>query len=113
MQGLIEKRSQKVNFDPPAGKIKQMDIFYVRPYPYLYQLFSVSLNQGSTAQNTKKITCPVLVLHGTEDKIMPLYAAKLTPGVFPHASFKAFKGYGHAMVFSHGKQIAKTILGYF
>lgn len=113
LQGLIESRVMDNDYSPTPGSVTQKDIFYIRPYPYYYQLFRVPINQYNKKQNTQKIKVPVLVLHGSEDDIMPLWAAKNTLSAFPNATLKSFDGQGHDMTFAIGPNIAKEILDFF
>lgn len=113
LQGLVESRATNKEYGNAPGKVSQADIFFVRPYPYYYQLFRVPVNQGSQKQATDKIKIPVLVLHGEEDDIMPLWAAEKTVEVFPNAHLQTFPGQGHDMTFSIGPRIAAAILEYF
>ncbi|MBN2340132.1 MAG: alpha/beta hydrolase [Deltaproteobacteria bacterium] len=113
LQGLIEKRATGTDYGDTPGNISQSDIFYVRPYPYYYQVFRVPVTQGGKKQNTQKIKIPVLVLHGEDDEVMPLWAAKLTTDVFPNAKMIEFPGQGHDMTFSIGPRIADEILKFF
>ncbi len=111
--GLVESRAMSTDYGPAPGKFTQKDIFYVRPYPYYYQLFSVPVNQGNRKQDTRRIDIPVLVLHGADDSIMPLWAAEETLKSFHNASMKTFPGEGHDMTFSIGSKLCDAILEHF
>lgn len=108
--GIVEKRALKADYGQAPGPLSQESIFYTRPYPYYYQLFSAPRNQGRLKQDTMAIKVPVLVLHGTEDEIMPIHAARLTPSVFPNGTFVEMKGLGHDLVFSAGPAVVEQIL---
>ncbi|MBN2804777.1 MAG: alpha/beta hydrolase [Deltaproteobacteria bacterium] len=111
--GLINSRVSKTDFEKPDGDITQKEIFYVRPYPYYYEIFKTAQNQKDKKLDTQKIKIPVIVIHGSEDSTMPVHAARLTVKEFPNAEFKEFKGYEHDLVFSNGKEIAKTLAEFF
>ena len=113
LQGLVQSRANAIEYDKAPGKITQKDIFYVRPYPYYYELFSVPVTQGSKKQDTHRIKIPVLVLHGKDDEIMPLWAAKDTLKAFDNATLKEFDGQGHDMAFSIGPKLCDTILQFY
>ena len=113
LQGLIESRASSSEYAPAPGKITQEDIFYVRPYPYYYHLFSVPVNQGSRKQDTHRIKIPVLVLHGETDEMMPLWTAEDTVASFDNATLKEFAGQGHDMTFSHGPALCDAILAHY
>ncbi len=112
LRSFIEWGVSRTEFDESPGKIGQKDIFYVRPYSYYAQLFGMSFNQGDQPQATGEIECPVLVLQGADDDIMPVEVAKETPGVFGDAKFMSFDGLGHAMVFSHGPQLVEAMIDF-
>ena len=112
LRSFIEWKVSRTKFAESPGKIRQKDIFYVRPYSYYSQLFGMTFNQGDQPQATGEIDCPVLVLQGTDDDIMPVELAKETPGVFGDAKFMSFDGLGHAMVFSDGPQLVKVMVDF-
>ncbi len=109
LQGVVEKRALKTDYGDAPGKFSQPDFFFVRPYPYYYQVFRVPITQGRKKQDTMRIDIPVTVLHGTDDDVMAIRAAALTPRVFPHAEFIEMKGLGHDMVFSDADAVVAVI----
>ncbi|MBN2527085.1 MAG: alpha/beta hydrolase [Deltaproteobacteria bacterium] len=113
LQGLVESRAEGTEYASSPGKVTQKDIFYVRPYPYYYQLFSVPYTQGDKKQKTHNIKLPVLILHGTEDEIMPLWTAEDTLSAFDNATLKTFSGEGHDMTFSIGPTLCDVILEHY
>lgn len=47
----------------------------------------------------KKVTVPALVVHGTDDQIVPLeISAKLTAGLVPHAKLIVYEGGSHGLL---------------
>ncbi|MBY5804712.1 alpha/beta hydrolase (plasmid) [Rhizobium ruizarguesonis] len=47
----------------------------------------------------RKITVPALVVHGSDDQIVPLeISAKLTAGLVPHAKFIVYEGGSHGLL---------------
>ena len=110
LRAIIEWRVEDTEPDRAPGEIQLADIYYTRPYPYYYQLFSGAKNQGSTKQATEQVECPTLIAHGTEDDFMPIEIALLTPSVFKDAKIVQFKGYKHSMVFAHGPDFVTLIL---
>ncbi|MDJ0765719.1 MAG: alpha/beta hydrolase [Myxococcota bacterium] len=112
LRAIVNWRSLRTDYDPAPGPYQMIDIFYTRPYPYYYQVFSAALNQGATRQATQKINAPVLFLNGTADDIMLIHAARLNPTVFKDADMVEFEGYKHAMVFTQGSEIVQAILKY-
>ncbi len=110
LRALVEYRANRATFDTAPGKVQQHDIFYTRPYTYYSQLFKVMSNQQDKKQATLDITCPTLILHGTDDEQMPIEAARLSTGLFRKATFVEFKDYKHTMVFSHGPEFIPAIV---
>lgn len=110
MRAVVEWQAERTEYDAAPGDVQQLDIFWVRPYVYYFQVFSMAKNQGDAKQDTMAIDCPVLLLHGTEDETMPVETARLNPTVFEDAEWVEFEGLKHSMVFSHGPQIAEAIL---
>lgn len=116
LRGIVQWTFERKDFGDAPGDVKMEDFFFIRPYPYYYQVFSMMVNQGDARQATERVTCPVLVLHGEEDDIMPVDAARMTLSVFPNAKpqeFRAYAGQGHSVVFFHGPQIAKEMMAFF
>ena len=103
----------RAKYDPPPGELALRDFFYIRPYPYYRELFTMLLEQGEERQATERIQCPVLVLHGTEDDIVPLKDARGTPAMMPNASpleMHVLDGFAHAMAFDHGPEVAALMV---
>ncbi len=109
LRSIIEWRVKRTEFDRAPGEIQMGDIYYTRPYPYYFQVFSMVVNQGGQRQDTMAIECPVLLLHGTDDETMPVHVARLSVPVFNDAKMVEFDGFGHAMVFSHGPEFVQAI----
>ena len=110
LRATVEYAVGRAELDEAPGDLQLDDIFYVRPYTYYEQLFGSTLNQGDRRQATDQITCPVLVIHGTDDETIPFEAAQSTPSVFSDATLVPMEGLDHAMTFSHGPQVSATIL---
>ena len=116
LQHIVERRARRTTYTEAEGPLQQIDIFYTRPYPYYYQLFHQTHAQGDRRQNTDGIRCPLLVLHGDRDKVMPLDVARLTPAMFPNATrtdFQVVPGGNHDMIFGNGGDIARRIADFF
>ncbi len=109
---IIERQALAALEDTAPGPVEQRDLLWIRPESYYDQIFGMAATQGDRRQDTAAITCPVLVLHGTEDQTMPLRIARLTPTVYPDATMVELEGYGHTMAFSHGPEIAAEMLAF-
>jgi pimeloyl-ACP methyl ester carboxylesterase len=111
-RALVERGVRRAKYEEAPG-VPQRDIFWVRPYSYYYQLFSMTLNQGARRQATREIACPTLVVHGDEDEVMLVKWARLTTSVFPDAEYVEEPGGAHSMIYSRGPRLAKVALDFF
>jgi pimeloyl-ACP methyl ester carboxylesterase len=112
LRAIVDWRATRSDYDPAPGAHQMIDLFYTRPYPYYYQIFTAALNQGARRQATEKIACPVLFLNGTGDDIMLIHVARLNPTVFEDATFVEFDGYKHAMVYSKGPELVGAVFDF-
>jgi pimeloyl-ACP methyl ester carboxylesterase len=112
LRALVERGVRRADYEEAPG-LPQSAIFWVRPYSYYYQLFHMTLNQGAARQATREIGCPTLVVHGTEDEVMPVEWARLTTSVFPDAEYAEEEGGAHSMIYSRGERLARLVLDFF
>jgi pimeloyl-ACP methyl ester carboxylesterase len=111
-RALVEAGVRRAEYEPAPG-VPQDEIFWVRPYSYYFQLFSMVLNQGARPQATRDIACPVLLVHGSEDDVMPVKWARLSPKVFADAEYVEEAGGAHSMIYSRGPKLAGLVLDFF
>lgn len=112
LRRIVEWAVERSDFERAPGRLQMDDIYYTRPYPYYFQVFSMMRNQGATPQDTRRISCPVLLLSGTGDETMPIEVARLSPGVFKDAKMVEFEGYAHSMVFTHGPEMVEAMFAF-
>ena len=60
-----------------------------------------------------EIECPTLILHGDEDRIVDLSAAKLTHSLIPGAALELFEGVGHLFLAESPKKFYERITEFF
>jgi len=61
-----------------------------------------------------KIDIPVLVLHGTEDRILPVEACgPRTAELIPGSEFAAVEGAGHGLCWTHADEVSAHLLKFF
>ena len=61
----------------------------------------------------KKFTLPTLVIHGSDDQVVPLEATgKLAAAMVPGAQFKVYPGAPHALCFTHKDQLNEDLLAF-
>lgn len=59
------------------------------------------LSRNNLRPHLQQIHCPVLLLHGDQDQLVPLAAAATLCRLLPHARLISFAGAGHAPFLSH------------
>jgi non-heme chloroperoxidase len=73
----------------------------------------VAFSQTDFNEDLKKITIPVLVMHGDDDQIVP-YAdsAPLTAKLLKNGQLKTYSGLPHGMLTTHADQINNDLLAF-
>jgi non-heme chloroperoxidase len=73
-----------------------------------------AFSETDFTQDLKDITLPVLVLHGTDDQVVP-YAdsAPLSAKLLKHSTFKSYEGYPHGAFTIHADVINPDLLAFF
>jgi non-heme chloroperoxidase len=71
----------------------------------------VAFSQTDFTDDLKKITVPVLVMHGDDDQIVP-YAdsAPLSAKLLKNATLKTYKGFPHGMPTTQARMINADLL---
>jgi non-heme chloroperoxidase len=73
----------------------------------------VAFSQTDFTQDLKKITVPVLVLHGEDDQIVPFAdSAPLTAKLLKNSTFKSYKGFPHGMPTTEAETINADLLAF-
>jgi non-heme chloroperoxidase len=73
----------------------------------------VAFSQTDFTEDLKKITVPVLVMHGDDDQIVP-YAdsAPLSAKLLRNGTLKTYKGFPHGMPTTNADQINTDLLAF-
>lgn len=71
------------------------------------------LLETDTRPLLSEIRGPVLILHGEQDRIVPVAAATWLAEKIPGATIRTFPTAGHAMIMTHAPAIAETIREFF
>jgi non-heme chloroperoxidase len=73
----------------------------------------VDFSQTDFTEDLKKISVPVLVMHGDDDQIVP-YAdsGPLSAKLVQHGTLKTYKGYPHGMPTTHADTINADLLAF-
>jgi non-heme chloroperoxidase len=74
----------------------------------------VAFSQTDFTEDLKKITVPVLVMHGDDDQIVP-YAdsAPLSAKLLKNSTLKTYKGFPHGMPSTQAETIKADLLEFF
>lgn len=59
--------------------------------------------------HASRIGCPVLVIHGTEDRILPVESAKVASEIIPRASFVPLEGAAHSLAYTNADELVGHI----
>ena len=73
----------------------------------------MAFSQTDFTEDLKKITVPVLVMHGDDDQIVP-YAdsAPLSVKLLKHGTLKTYKGFRHGMPTTEADTINADLLAF-
>jgi len=73
----------------------------------------VAFSQTDFTEDLKRITQPVLVMHGDDDQIVPYEnAGPLSAKLLPNGTLKTYKGYPHGMPTTHADVINADVLAF-
>ena len=73
----------------------------------------VALSQTDFTEDLKKITVPVLVMHGDDDQVVPYAdAGPLTAKLLKNGTLKTYKGFPHGMPTTHADVINADLLAF-
>jgi pimeloyl-ACP methyl ester carboxylesterase len=60
--------------------------------------------------DVRQITCPVTVLHGADDGLMPVANAHYTASIVPGATLRVFDGLGHFSILTKAIDVTTELL---
>ena len=73
----------------------------------------VAFSQTDFTEDLKKITVPVLVMHGDDDQIVPFAdSAPLSAKLLRNATLKTYKGFPHGMQTTEAETINADLLAF-
>jgi non-heme chloroperoxidase len=73
----------------------------------------VAFSQTDFTEDLKKITVPVLVMHGDDDQIVPCPdAAPLSAKLLSHHTFRTYKGFPHGMPTTEADTFNRDVLAF-
>lgn len=89
----------------------QADFVAASQSSYQAMLFTVDAWLEDFRQDVKQITVPTLVIHGDEDKIVPLEASGgRLPALIPSAKLHVVKGGPHGLLWTHAAEVNTAML---
>ena len=88
-------------------------ILLSHPWPKAHYDGIVAFSQTDFTQDLKKITVPVLVMHGADDQIVP-YAdsGPLSARLVQNETLKTYKGFPHGMPTTQAETINADLLAF-
>lgn len=78
--------------------------------PEAYQRQINAILQFNTGRRLKEITHPTLVLHGTEDILLPPENGEIIAEEIPNAELKIFENIGHALFSHKNEKVPQAVL---
>ena len=73
----------------------------------------VAFSQTDFTEDLKKITVPVLVMHGDDDQIVPYaHAGPLSAKLLKNGTLKTYKGFPHGMITTQAETINADLLAF-
>ncbi len=73
----------------------------------------VAFSQTDFTEDLRKITVPVLVMHGDDDQIVPYdNSGPLSAKLLPNGTLKTYKGFPHGMPTTHAETINSDLLAF-
>lgn len=83
----------EANYDAMVARSRRLAPYATRRSAYLRQVFAAARHDAWGQLH--RITCPVLILHGERDLLVPLRNARRMKKRMPHAELHVFAGMGH------------------
>lgn len=84
--------------DPERAQFKKANDFANGVQGYVDDRRADS-SSGWSSFDVSKVTCPVIIVHGESDSIVPKVHASITKGLVPQAEVRLFEGLGHLSIF--------------
>ena len=98
----VARKDSLASLSPDAQR-RVFDQFSAESGRALFELFFWMFDQRrTTAVETAKVTCPVLVVSGSDDKVVSAVTARRIAELYPQASFHKAAGRGHLLIMEEG-----------
>ena len=96
------------NFDRGKGDDSPLATVVLKQIPWYREVLKAMYDHDGTG-DAKKITCPVLVLHGKKDRQVSVAEVKVTEEYLTQATVRIFDNAGHTLIFSQADEAIKEI----
>jgi pimeloyl-ACP methyl ester carboxylesterase len=98
------------NFESTEHKRRSVAEVMRMKHMDFYRQVSESIWRYDDGGYAKRVSCPTLVLVGTDDHVVRPEAAREYLRFIPHARFETIEGGTHAMTYQRGEEIAARIM---
>jgi len=71
--------------------------------------FRIALDGWDVRARVSAIDLPAIILHGTEDTLFPLQAARDLAGMLPNAELRIVEGAGHGLPLTHPEAVRNAV----
>jgi non-heme chloroperoxidase len=104
----VARQDSLASLDPQAQR-RVFDQFGPESGRALFELFFWMFDKGRTIEvDAAKVTCPVLVVSGSDDKVISATTGRKIAQLYPGATFQEAAGRGHFLIMEEGsKQLAE------
>ncbi|MEP9360226.1 alpha/beta hydrolase [Sphingomonas sp. KR3-1] len=76
------------------------------------QAYAIANYATTNARAVEKLTMPVLILHGDEDKLVPVEKGREAHALLPHSNYVEFKGAGHNYLVADNEGSTRAFLDF-
>ncbi len=90
------------------GRTAPPDIIAIKHVAWYRQVLE-ALYDYDGVPYARRVDCPVLAMHGTDDRLIPVARARVIEELMPHASFEVVDGVGHTLVYLEADRIADRV----
>ena len=98
----VAKGDSLASLDPPAQR-RIFDMFSAESGLALFELFFWMFDdQRTTAVDAAKVKCPVLVVSGSDDKVISPVTSRKVAALYADATFEEDAGRGHFLIMEDG-----------
>ncbi len=81
--------------------------------PRATQQCAIAFAETDFRNDVKSITVPTLIIHGDEDKTVPIESSsERTAQMLPNAEYKVYEGAPHGLFYTHRQQLNKDLINF-